>query len=122
MRARWWRDVRLVLGDRHFWALFGWSLLALCAFGYLFWLAIRVGGRLSLVDPILCSASETEWRIWALILLGPFFAVSVLSTIGELWNILGLRRRGRHARLSSFVGYALLTALLGSTILLALSC
>lgn len=122
MRARWWRDVRQALGDRHFWVLFGWSLLVLCAFGYLFWLAIRVGKSLSLTNPILCGASQTQWRIWVLILLGPFFAVSVLSTIGELWNILGLRRRGRRARLSSFVGYALLTFLLGSAILLAMSC
>ena len=103
--------------------LVGLGLGFRCSFGNdLRRLADRVGSRLSLVNPVLCGASQTQWRIWVLILLGPFFAVSVLSTIGELWNILGLRRRGRRARLSSFVGYALLTALLGSTILLALSC
>ena len=120
--SRWWRDVKEALGDRHFWALFGWSLLVLCAFGYLFWMAIRVAGQFSFARPVLCVATETEARVLVLILFGPFFAVSVLSTIGELWNILGLRRRGRRARLKGFVGYALLTFVLGNGILLAMAC
>ncbi len=120
--SRWWRDVKEALGDRHFWALFGWSLLALCAFGYLFWLAIKVAKNFSLVDPILCGASQTEWRVLGLILVGPFFAVSVLSAIGELWNVLSLRRRGRRVRFTGFAGYAALTFVLGNALLLALSC
>ena len=119
---RWRRNIRQVMGDRYFWALFGWSLLVLCAFGYLFWLAIQLARDLSLVSPVLCGASESEWRVLALFLLGPFFAISVLSTIGELWNVLGLRSRGRRARLTGFIAHAVLTFLLANVILLAMNC
>lgn len=119
---RWWRDIRKALGDRHFWALFGWSLLVVCAFVYLFWLAIRTAGKFSFVAPVLCGASETEVRIMVMLLLGPFFVVSVLSAIGELWNTLNLRRRGRQVRYTGFIGYAVLSFFLGNAILLALSC
>lgn len=118
----WWREIRRALGDRHFWVLFGWSLLVLCAFIYLFWLAIRAAGRFSFVTPVLCGANESEIRIMAMLLLGPFFAISTLSAIGELWNTIDSRRRGRRVRFIGFFGYAGLAFLLGNAILLALSC
>lgn len=118
----WWREIRRALGDRHFWGLFGWSLLVICAFTYLFWRAIGAAGQFSFVTPVLCGANESEIRVMVMLLLGPFFAMSTLSAIGELWNTLDLRRRGRRARYIGFAGYAVLAFLLGNAILLALSC
>lgn len=117
---RWWREVAYALNNRRFWAIFGWSLLAVCVLVYLFSVAIKVASGFSLANPVLCDSAQSQWRLLVLLLLGPIFAASLLSTIGELQN--ALTRQARGGRFRGFVVHAGVTALLGTAMLLAMRC
>lgn len=122
MWARMWHSLRETVTNRDFWILLGWSLVALGVFGYLMWFAVKTVGSFTQVTPIWCRGDELERRVMVLVFAGPFFGVSVMAAIGELWNVLEQRRAGRRARLRDFFLYALLVFVLSAVILLALSC
>lgn len=90
-----WTELRATLENRHFWVLMGWSFLVLGIGGLLLWLAIKNWDSSMSLRPMQCRRwGNTDWIILFMALIAPFFAISILGAISELWH--NLERRHKH--------------------------
>lgn len=90
-----WTELRAALENRHFWILMGWSALVIGVGGLMLWLAIKNWDSSMSLRPMECRRwGSTDWNILILALIAPFFAISILSAISELWH--NLERRHKH--------------------------
>lgn len=115
--------MRATLENKHFWVLMGWTALVLAAAGLLLWLAVANWDSALRATPMVCrSWGNTNWSILAMALVAPFFVISLLGAISELWHNLERRRKhiSRHWR--PFLVFSLAGAALGAVILVLLNC
>lgn len=110
------------LADPQFWALVGWSLALLGAFATLLWLAIRTFDSTLTLRPVVCAGDDTDYKILAIVFSAPFFAISVLGAISEMWQNLEARRLGRPRRWRAFFVFTALLLVLGFVLAQALDC
>ena len=118
-----WTELRATLESKHFWVLMGWSTLVLGVAALLLWLAVANWDSALRATPMACRRwGNTDWSILALALLAPFFGISLLGAISELWHNLERRRKhiSRHWR--PFLVFTLAGAVLGGLILFLLRC
>ena len=111
------------LSNPHFWVLVGWSLLVMSVAGALLWIAIKTFDRAMNLAPIVCrGGGNTDWYVLLMASLAPFFGVSMLGAISELWNNLESKRKGLPRRWRDFWIFTVLVGSLGTVILVALNC
>ncbi len=110
------------LTDPHFWALIGWSLLLLGALGGLLWLAVRTFDATFTLRTVVCQGQDTDNQILAIVFTAPFFGISVLGAISEMWHNLEAKRLGRIRRWKAFGSFTGLVLILGFVLAQALDC
>lgn len=113
------------LVDPHFWVMIGLSLLLLGTFAALLWLAVRTFDSTFTLHTIVCHVNdddEMDRKILAIVFTAPFFGISVLGTISEMWHNLEFRRLGRPHRWRAFLSFTTLVLLLGTVLSVALDC
>lgn len=118
-----WTELRATLENRHFWVLMGWSALVVGVAGFLLWLAIKYWDTSLSLRTMQCQRwGNTNWSILAMALIAPFFIISVLGAISELWH--NLERRHKHitTHWRSFVVFTAMVLVLGGVILAILRC
>lgn len=118
-----WTELRATLDNRHFWVLMGWSALVIGVGGLLLWLAIKNWDSSMSLKPTECRRwGNTDFVILALALIAPFFAISVLGAISELWH--NLERRHKHitTHWRPFIVFAGLVFGMGVLIIIILHC
>ena len=111
--------------DPHFWVMVGLSLLLLGAFAGLLWLAVRTFDSAFTLHTIVCHMNdddEMDRKILAIVFTAPFFGISVLGAISEMWHNLEFRRQGRPHRWRAFSSFSALVLLLGTVLSVALDC
>lgn len=118
-----WTELRATLENRHFWVLMGWSALVVGMGGFLLWLAIKYWDTSLSLRTMQCQRwGNTNWSILALALIAPFFIVSVLGAISELWHNLERRHKHISTHWRPFVLFTLMVPVLGGMILAILRC
>lgn len=118
-----WTELRATLEDRHFWVLMGWVALVIGVAGLLLWLAIKNWDSSMSLQVVECRRwGNTDWAILSLALIVPFFTISILGAISELWHNLERRRKhiSRHWR--PFVVFTTLVFGQGLLIMTILHC
>jgi hypothetical protein len=118
-----WTELRATLDNRHFWALMGWTAVVTGVGGLLLWLAIKNWDSSLSLRSMQCRRwGNTDWSILALALIAPFFAISVLGAISEMWH--NLERRHKHitTHWRPFLVFTTLVLVLGILILTILHC
>ena len=115
-------DLTYVLRQTEFWEwLLGILLLVLVVSG-LFWFASGQHDTYLRLQPLVCTDGMEDRQFLIVAVLSPVFLLLLLTAVGELWQQLDARRRGRPMHwlyLSLFSGSALILAAL---ILAALRC
>lgn len=113
------------LVDPHFWVMVGLSLLLLGAFAGLLWLAVKTFDSAFTLRTIVCHLNdddEMDRKILSIVFTAPFFGISVLGAISEMWHNLEFRRQGRPHRWRAFFSFVALVLLLGTVLSIALDC
>ena len=110
------------LADPQFWALIGWSVLLLGSLGFLLWLAVRGFDSAFALRSVVCLGDNSDQKILAIVFAAPFFAVSVLGAISEMWHNLEARRLGHPRRWRAFAAFTGMVAILGFVLIQALDC
>ena len=111
------------LSNPHFWVLVGWSLLVMSVAGFLLWIAIKTFDSAIKRTPIVCrGGGNTDWYVLLMASLAPFFGVSMLGAISELWHNLERKRKRLPRRWRDFWVFTVLVCSLGTVILIALNC
>jgi len=115
-------DLTYVLRQTEFWEwLLGILLLVLVA-GGLIWFASGQHDAYLRLQPLVCADGMADRQFFIVAVLSPVSVLLMLAAVGELWQQLDARRKGRPMRwlyLSLFTGSALVLAAL---ILAALRC
>ncbi len=118
-----WTELRATLENRHFWVLMGWSSLIIGVGGALLWLAVKNWDSAMSLKAVECRRwGNTDYNILAIAMLAPFFVISVLGAISELWH--NLERRHKHitTHWRPMVVFTTFVFLLGALILTILHC
>ncbi|MBI5331144.1 MAG: hypothetical protein HZB71_11090 [Betaproteobacteria bacterium] len=110
------------LSDSNFWALIGWSLLLLGALGFLLWMAVRGFDSAFALRSVVCQGDDSDQKILTIVFTAPFFGISVLGAISEMWQNLEARRQGHPRRWKSFGIFTFLLVALGFVLVQALDC
>ena len=101
----------------------GWSMLALAVAGALLWMAVKTFDSAVSLAPMVCrGGGDTDWNILLMAVLAPFFGISILGAISELWQNLERKRLGRFRRWTAFWAFNTSALVLGFIILTALNC
>jgi hypothetical protein len=101
----------------------GWTAVVTGVGGLLLWLAIKNWDSSLSLRSMQCRRwGNTDWSILALALIAPFFAISVLGAISEMWH--NLERRHKHitTHWRPFLVFTTLVLVLGILILTILHC
>lgn len=108
----------------HFWMLLAFVVFGLGAGSYLLWLAINNFDTAFRMNRMVCvgSGGEEDRHIMVVVFTSPFFIVSVLGAIGELWGIMEHRARKRRVKWVEFVVFSLAAVVLGTVLLMTLRC
>jgi heme/copper-type cytochrome/quinol oxidase subunit 2 len=118
-----WTELLATLQNRHFWVLMGMSAVVMGVAGLLLWLAIRNWDSAMTSMPKECRRwGNTDWSILAMAIVAPFFAISILGAISELWH--NLERRHKHIS-THWRPFAVFTGLvfgLGGLLIVILHC
>ncbi len=118
-----WTEFRATLANKHFWVLMGWTFLVFGVAGFLFWVAIRNWDSAMTLRPMVCrGGGNTDWHILMLVLVAPFFVISLLGAISEMWHNLERRQHHVHTRWKPFFVFSGLILVLGAAILAILNC
>lgn len=118
-----WTEFLATLTNRHFWMLMGWSAVVLGVGGALLWVAVKQwDAAMNLGWQVCASGGNTDLHILLLALVAPFFGISMLGAISELWH--NLERRHHHVkpRWRPFFVFTGMVLALSVVILLALDC
>lgn len=118
-----WTELRATLENRHFWVLMGWSALVIGVGGLMLWLAIKNWDSSMNLRPMECRRwGNTDWSILAMALIAPFFTISILGAISELWHNLERRHKHISTHWRPFVVFTSLVFGLGLLIMAILHC
>lgn len=118
-----WTELRATLEDRHFWVLMGWMTLVIGVAGLLLWLAIKNWDSSMSLRTMQCQRwGNTNWSILALALIAPFFIISILGAISELWHNLERHRKHITRHWRPFGVFTVLVLGLGFLIMTILHC
>jgi hypothetical protein len=118
-----WTELRATLENRHFWVLMGWSALVIGAGGLVLWLAIKNWDSSMSLRPMECRRwGNTDWSILSLALIAPFFTISIMGAISELWHNLERRHKHISTHWRPFVVFTALVFGLGGLTLVILHC
>ncbi|MEW5786548.1 MAG: hypothetical protein AB1899_01700 [Pseudomonadota bacterium] len=118
-----WTELLATLENRHFWVLMGWSGVVMGVAGLLLWLAISNWDSAMSSMPKECRRwGNTDWVILGLALIAPFFAISILGAISELWHNLERKRKHITTHWRPFIVFTAMVFALGVLILFVLHC
>lgn len=104
--------------------LMAWVVFGLGAGSYLLWLAISNFDTAYRMSRMVCTGveGEEERHILVVVFTTPFFFVSVLGAISELWQIMEHKARNRRVKWVEFLAFSLAAIALGTVLMMTLRC
>lgn len=102
----------------------GWVVFGLGAGSYLLWLAISNFDTAFRMNRMICTGAggDDNRRILVSVFAFPFFIVSILSAIGELWQIMEHKTRNRRVKWVEFLAFSAVSVILGTVLMMVLRC
>lgn len=104
--------------------LLAWSVFGLGAGSYMLWLAVNNFDTAFRMNRLVCTGAdgEEDRRILITVFTFPFFLVSTLSAISELWQIMEHKARNRRVKWVAFLAFSAVAVALGTVLLMVLRC